>query len=208
MTVVALRKRRPVQPVILLSPASAGVSLTPDEFDRANVEEGCRYELIKGVLVVSPATLFNERRPNEELGRLLLNYQQWHAQGASLDDTAWEHDVFCGENRRRADRVIWCGLGRLPDPVDTPTIAVEFVSAGKRNFSRDYHDKKKDYRRAGVTEYWVFDRFACTLTVSYLKKKKPDKVFQRNDVFTSDLLPGFELPLKRIFELANRWPTK
>ena len=37
-----------------LGPRSAGLLLTPKEFDRARFEEGWRYELINGVLVVSP----------------------------------------------------------------------------------------------------------------------------------------------------------
>ncbi|MDX1944706.1 MAG: hypothetical protein SFU86_04800 [Pirellulaceae bacterium] len=42
-------------------------------------------------------------------------------------------------NIRRRDRALWIGLGRLPDPkVDLPTIVVEFVSPGRRNFLRDY----------------------------------------------------------------------
>ena len=37
-----------------LGPRSAGLLLTPAEFDRARFREGWRYELINGVLVVSP----------------------------------------------------------------------------------------------------------------------------------------------------------
>lgn len=49
-----------------LGPSSAGISLTPREFDRAAFEEGWRYELIHGVLVVSPSPLEMERDLNEE----------------------------------------------------------------------------------------------------------------------------------------------
>ena len=42
--------------------------LTPAEFDRARFQEGWRYELINGVLVVSPTPSRKERHPNEELG--------------------------------------------------------------------------------------------------------------------------------------------
>lgn len=56
-------------PRLQLGPHSAGASLTPDEFDAAEFEEGWRDELIHGVLVVSPPPLRKERDPNEELGR-------------------------------------------------------------------------------------------------------------------------------------------
>ncbi len=50
-----------------LGPRSAGQLLTLAEFDRARFQEGWRYELINGVLVVSPTPSRKERHPNEEL---------------------------------------------------------------------------------------------------------------------------------------------
>jgi len=55
-------------PRLQLGPHSSGASLSPAEFDAAEFEEGWRYELIHGVLVVSPPPLRKERDPNEELG--------------------------------------------------------------------------------------------------------------------------------------------
>src|SRR3954454_19029390 len=68
-----------------LGPRAAGMLLTPEEFDRADFKKGWRYELINEVLVVSPSTSRNERDPNEELGRWLRNYQEYHPQGTALD---------------------------------------------------------------------------------------------------------------------------
>ena len=112
-----------------------------------------RYELVNGFLIVCPPPLENERDPNEELGHWLRSYRDSHEQGHHLDLTLAEHQVIVSNNRRRADRAIWCGLGRLPRRGEMPTIVVEFVSRGRRN--------------------WV--------------------------------LPGFELPLKRLLEFATRW---
>ena len=56
--------------------------------------------------------------------------------------------------------MIWAGLGRLPNlRQDIPTIAVEFVSAGRRNRERDYVDKRREYMEAGVVEYWIIENF-------------------------------------------------
>src|SRR5260370_20184107 len=98
----------------LLGPRSAGARITPREFDRADFVEGWRYELINGVLVVSPIPLENEADPNEELGRWLRNYQESHPQGSVLNATLAERTVHTRQNRRRADRLIWAGLARLP----------------------------------------------------------------------------------------------
>src|SRR5205823_3864670 len=129
-----------------LGPWSAGILLTPEEFDAAEFEEGWRYELIHEVLVVSPTPLRQERDPNEELGSMLRNYREGHLQGTSLDATLAEETVMTARNRRRADRVIWAGLGRLPAEDETPTIIVEFVSKGRANRLRDYETKRAEYR--------------------------------------------------------------
>ena len=93
-----------------------------------------RYELIHGVLVVTPPPLEEERGPNEaRLGGLLYLYRMQHPQGSALDDTLSEQYVSTQDSIRRADPVIWAGLGRAPNPrKDFPTIVVEFVSEGKR----------------------------------------------------------------------------
>jgi Uma2 family endonuclease len=168
--------------------------------------DGWRYELINGVLVVSSTPSLNERDPNQALGRWLLNYQEEHPQGSALDFTIHEHTVVTGRNRRRADRVIWAGLGRLPRKDDVPSVVVEFVSAGKRNLLPDYEAKRDEYLTRGVQQYWVIDGFQRTLTVFTRQGRKTRKrAFRNDDVSTTDLLPGFELPLARLFALANRW---
>jgi Uma2 family endonuclease len=84
----------------------------------------------------------------------------------SLDYTLPEQYVFISDSRRRADRLIWTGLGRAPDSEkDRPTIAVEFVSKAKRDRQRDYIEKRAEYRAIGIPEYLVFDRFRRTLSV-------------------------------------------
>jgi Uma2 family endonuclease len=193
-------------PPVLLGPHSAGVSLAPREFDRAGFEEGWRYELIKGVLVVSPPPLEMERDPNEELGFLLRLYQLNHPQGHRIDKTLPEHTVRSRKNRRRADRVIWVGLGRLPTAKDVPAVIAEFVSKGKRGHRRDYVEKRNEYMAIKVQEYWIIDRFQRTLTVFTRRGKKVHKqVLGEKDTYTTPLLPGFELPLGRLLALADAW---
>lgn len=115
---------------IRLTEASNGMLMTPDEFDAVtDYDDRFVYELIHGVLIVSPAPGKSERDPNEELGFLLRTHQHNHPQGPILDKTLSEQYVALPHSRRRADRVIWVGLGRVPDPhSDVPAVVVEFVS--------------------------------------------------------------------------------
>ena len=203
MATATLKKRTPV-----IGPECNGLRMTAREFDRAAFEEGWVYELINGVLVVSPPPLINERDPNEELGHWLRSYQDRLGPDSPLDFTVGEHEIAWDENRRRADRAIWTGLGRLPRRDDLPTIAVEFVSLGRRNWLRDYETKRDEYLALGIREYWVFNRFDRTLTVfTRARGRARTRVFHETETYRTSLLPGFELPLARLFDMANRWPV-
>ncbi len=207
MLTVAKRRTvtKPKPKVPRYGPSANGRLMSPREFDRGEFECGWRYELVNGVLIVSPSPVLNERDPNEELGHILRTYQEHHPQGSALDLTVNEHDVETGDNRRRADRAIWAGLGRLPRKNETPTIAVEFVSGTRRDWVRDYETKRDEYLDAGVREYWIFDRFAQTLTVWTKNGRRVKHVFTADQTFSTPRLPGLVLGLRRLFDLANRW---
>jgi Uma2 family endonuclease len=182
--------------------------MTPEEFDAAEIgDELYDYELINGVLVVSPPPVEAERDPNEELGHLLRTYREQHPQGAALDKTLPEQTVRTTGNRRRADRLIWAGLGRVPNPrVDVPTIIAEFVSKERRDRHRDYVEKRREYMELRVAEYWIIDRFRRMMTVVVNSPAGPqDHIIAEHEVYRTPLLPGFELPLARLFTLADQW---
>lgn len=190
----------------LMGPWANGILLAPWEFDSSQFERGNRYELINGVLIVSPAPLENQRDPNDELGRWLRNYQDEHPESSALDATLPEHTIRTGANRRVADLVVWTGLGRIPNRSDIPSLVIEFVSEGKRNIDCDYKTKRDKYFGCGVKEYWIIDRFERSLTALRMHGEKIRKrVFKANQRVTTRLLPGFEFPLAKLLELAQRW---
>lgn len=188
---------------------SAGIRLTPGEFDAiTEYDELYRYELIDGVLVVNPIPSETQADPNDELGHMLRSYQEQHPQGGALDLTLPERYIHLPNSRRQADRVIWAGLGRRPNPkADVPAIAVEFVSAGRRSWRRDYLEKRREYEQAGVREYWVVDRFDRIMTMYDHEPGGPsmERVIREHETYRTDRLPGFELPLGRLLAVADAW---
>ena len=73
---------------------------------------------------------------------------------------------------------------------------MEFVSAGKRNLMHNYDQKRDEYLAMGVREYWIVDRFARCLTVHRLSGTDKEQLIltELRDVYTTRLLPGFEIP--------------
>jgi Uma2 family endonuclease len=192
---------------VILGPESAGVLMTPEEFDAIEeYDENYRYELVHGVLVVTPIPLAEETGPNELLGYVLLYYREHHPQGSALDHTLPQQYVRTRDGRRIADRLIWTGLGRLPNRrKDIPSIAVEFVSAGRRSRQRDYVDKRQEYQEAGIRQYWIIDRFQRTLTVfRFSPTGVEEEIIREEQTYRTPLLPGFELPLARLLQAADR----
>ena len=210
MSTATLKRRQTVldpsiRPITRLSAEANGMRMTKQEFRAVkDWDEHYRYELIHGIVVVAPPAAEGERGPNGELEYWLKQYRDTHPQGSAFDDTLFEQEIDTGECIRRADRVIWAGLGRRPDPTrDVPAIVVEFVSAGTSARRRDYEEKRREYAAIGVKEYWIIDRFRRTLTVCRGRRKP--LVVQEKETYSTDLLPGFELPLAKLLAAADRW---
>ena len=144
---------------------------------------------------------------NGELDHLLRSYKSGYSAGSALDKMLAEQYVHLSDSRRRADRVIWAGLGRIPDPkTDVPAIVVEFVSNRQRDRVRDYEEKRRQYLAIGVQEYWIIDRFQRIMTVCRGRPGEPaEQIIKENEIYRTTLLTGFELPLARLLKVANDW---
>jgi len=188
-----------------LDQRSNGLRMSREEFLAVDdVDRMLRYELVRGVVVVNPPPSAGERGPNDKLGYWLNSYAEGHAQGAVLDETLPEQEIAIRDSVRRADRAVWTGLGRRPDPMsDVPTILIEFVSNTSRDRRRDYEEKREEYAEIGVREYWIIDRFRRSLTVCRGTEERI--VVKEAETYRPDLLPGFELPLAKLLAVADRW---
>lgn len=181
-----------------------GMRMTPEEFDAiSEYDDHYSYELINGVLIASPFASRHERGLNDVLSQILRNYAELHP---GILETVFEEYIQFPNGRRRADRVIWIGLGRDPDPQhDVPTVAIEFVSKRRRDWIRDYVEKKEEYLALGVVEYWVISRFDRTLTVFTRGSAGIDeRVVTEQEAYTTSLLPGFELWLEKLLPVREK----
>jgi Uma2 family endonuclease len=182
--------------------------MTAEEFDFADGwEPGYRYELINGVLIVSPPPSEGERGPNEELGTILRLFGRTQPPDGPYNYTLSEHTVDTGVNRRTADRVIWAGLDHFPNVrEEQPAIVVEFVSEGRRDRVRDYETKRREYMAAGIGEYWIIDRFTRRMTVVSADGSEDgaERIVAGQETYESPLLPGFVLRVADLLAEADR----
>jgi Uma2 family endonuclease len=133
-------------------------------FDGGKPDDGHRYELIDGVLIVSPSP-----RPlhQEVVGDLYVLLREACPDDLRVlfgpldvvlaDDSILEPDVLVA---RRAD----FSDTNLPVP---PLLAVEVVSPSTRRF--DYMLKRSRYEAAGTPSYWVVDPDGPALTAWELR---------------------------------------
>lgn len=184
-------------------PDSNGRMLTAEEFDAIeNWTPGYQYELIHGVLIVNPPPDFAERGPNDELGYLIRHYRQSHPNGRCVDATAFEQTVRVGENRRRCDRAIWIGLGRLPDErVDVPRIVIEFPCRRMRDRQRDYVVKRRESAEAGIAEYWILDLRQRRFVVH--RGLTESLELGGGDIYESPWMPGFRLSIDALLPASG-----
>ncbi len=80
-----------------------------------------------------------------------------------------------------------------------PDLAVEIVSPG--SVERDYDKKRKQYKRAGVPEYWIVDEMEQKVTLLRLGKDgKYKEVRPRKGILHSKALPGFWLRVEWLWQ--------
>jgi Uma2 family endonuclease len=84
-------------------------------------------------------------------------------------------------------------------------LAMEVVSPGRRERQRDLLLKRKDYAKAGVSEYWIIDREDQCITVLVLDASdyRTHGTFVSGEKATSVLLPGFAVAVDDVFAAAE-----
>jgi Uma2 family endonuclease len=175
----------------------ADVEALPDD-------EWNRYEIVDGELFVS-------RQPRDEhqdvSSEIVIGLGNWNHQ-TRLGSVLATPGVIFSDNDAAAPDVVWISRarrvaveqddGHLHGP---PELIVEILSPGATNERRDREIKLRQYSVYGVDEYWLVDQRAQAVAVYRRQATQLQLVatLQRDDTLTSPLLPGFTLPVARIF---------
>lgn len=153
--------------------------LTLEQFLQQCPEDG-RYELVGGELVRILATRQHEdiadfiaKRFDREVDRLGLNYKVSGRivlatqTAAGVEQGRFPDVSVVNLDQWRANRRAY---NALREPIQ---LAVEVVST---NWEDDYIDKLDEYRRLGISEYWIVEHYLALGSRSYLGNPKQPSV--------------------------------
>ena len=82
---------------------------------------------------------------------------------------------------------------------------MEVVSEGTEARRRDYEDKRRDYARAGVSEYWIVDPDDRKIVVLVLQNGtyQTHGEFTIRDIATGLLIPDLKVDVAEIMKLGD-----
>ncbi len=175
-----------------------GRRMTAEEF-LALPESTERYELIDGVVIMSPSASFWHQRIVTEIVRQISAYLESHPIGVVVtdvdvriaEDVVYRPDILFLTNSK-AERVTTA-------VTETPDLLVEIVSPSSR--ALDVQTKRGDYEAAGVREYWVIDPRKNALVFLVLESGRYRETSAAGESYTSAVLPGFKPDLARLRQL-------
>ena len=167
-------------------------------------DDGNRYEVIDGVLHMSPSPNVRHQLILNNLSSLLWNWTKDTKTGivltAPMDVVLSKHNVVQPDilfvSKERASIIEEKNVQGPPD------LLIEILSEGNRR--HDEVRKRVLYESFGVQEYWIVDPVLETIKVYRLVEKQFTRVaewsLEADDVITSPLMPGFKCRLTDVFE--------
>jgi Uma2 family endonuclease len=178
-----------------IGPADHGRGMSLEEFREAEVEEGYRYELARGVLEVTQV-------PRDSHGKIVWIILRFIA---ACDH---EHPSTIDRAGGGSEFRLWLPAlisGRSPDvavalrhtPRDwrgrrPPSLAFEVVSEGSEARERDSVTKRAEYLAYGLREYWVVDpEMKCVTVLIRDGDVWVERVYRDDQQARSLVLPGF-----------------
>lgn len=164
-------------------------------------DDGKRYEILEGILEVTPSPDYVHQSISGRLYLVLGNYLEKSPSGQVI--SAPMDVIFCDDTICQPD-LLYIRQERIPQIVSdrvrgAPDLIVEILSP--TTCRRDLHTKKQVYARHAVPEYWVINPIENSVLVFRLVGKAYDAGLfcSLHESFESLLFPGLELKLPEIF---------
>ncbi len=179
-----------------------GLRMSADEYLALPEDPCARYELIDGVICMSPSPIFRHQVLLTELSRQLGDYLLANPNGL----VAVEVDVRLGDDLVYRPDLVFLSHEKAarcnPYITEVPDLIMEILSPSSHRM--DQETKRGDYEKAGVREYWIVNPDDLTISVLVLR----DGQYRANKTGDagpcSVVLPGFALDIERLKSLFAR----
>lgn len=163
-------------------------------------DDGKRYELADGALIVSPAPTYAHQRIVWQFSRVLMRAEDaGYGQGVVAPV-----DVVFGPYQVTQPDLLFISSERLDIIIDgkvhgAPDLIIEILSPGTRD--HDLGWKKTLYAREGVHFYWIGDPIAKTVLPFTLGPSgyAASTPLSAGDILSCPLLPGITADIARFF---------
>jgi Uma2 family endonuclease len=176
--------------------------MTAEQYYAITVE-GDRKQLVDGAIVVNEPKAIHALL-QARLGAALVN---WVEAGMGRGIALMPTDIRIDDYNVFGPDVLWFSAEREPAKLDAypehvPDLCVEVRSASTWRY--DIGAKKAAYERSGLAELWLVDDQSETVLV-YRRSRPEAPTFDvalelaRDATLTSPQLPGFALPLDKLF---------
>lgn len=174
--------------------------MSADEF-LSLADDGFRYELIDGVVVMTPSPDFNHQDVRGE-----IEYQlRRHVRKTHCGWVGSEVDVRMSPRLVYRPDLLFINAKdhpRRPSRIDfAPDLIVEVLSPGTTAF--DLETKRADYEKKGVLEYWIVDPQDGAVTFLRLQRGRYIEAKPIRGRFASKAVPGFKLDLKAVRDASE-----
>jgi Uma2 family endonuclease len=186
-----------------IGPADHGRGMTLEEFVEAEFEDGWRYELARGVVDVNEIAGPWHGRIVDRVARLFIHYDEQYPGRIN-------YRAGSGECRMRlpgmvSDRHPDQAIYLDPEPSGpgvwtkwVPHIVVEVVSPGGEQ--RDFGEKREEYLRVGVREYWILDAIGRRMHVLVRAGDTwEETIVPETGIYHTVFLPGLEVRPAELF---------
>jgi Uma2 family endonuclease len=164
-------------------------------------DDGNRYEIVNGVLYITPSPSWSHQGVVGEIFAYLRTYVKLAGLGkvfvAPLDVELASNTVF------QPDVVVLLNesLGKLKGNhiIGAPDLVVEVASPGTS--THDRHNKQLAYARAAIPEYWIVDSVAQTVEVWIWEAGtyRALGIFQGKMTLPSQVVPGLSVHVEQFF---------
>jgi Uma2 family endonuclease len=195
---------------VRIGPADHGRRMSLADFDHADGDEGHLYELSKGVITVVEVPGRAHFLQVYEAKRQLFAYAAAHPQAVNCIGGGGEVklSITGAESERHPDVALY---KQAPDDDKdlwatwVPELVIEVVSPGSA--ARDYGEKRDEYLRFGVREYWIInaDRGEAgeMLVLRRVGGRWAEKIVRPPEIHRPRLLPDLAFDIAAVFRAAR-----